>query len=404
MQVFEKRVVGYSSGSTFSRKESQMEPTTRKEECNGKSAVLYLAFELSRKEWKLAFTVARGQKPRIRTVPAGDRAAVKEEIALARQRFDLAEDVRVVSCYEAGRDGFWIHRFLISIGVDNVVVDSSSIEVNRRARQAKTDGLDVQRLLSLLLRYHDGESRVWSVARVPSVEEEDGRQLSRDWEVQKKERTLHRNRIHALLASQGVHLELNAEFLERLESVTLWDGSPLPADLKLRLKREWERLELVERQIRELKQQRQEKVAEGGSLAMRMIGQLVLLRAIGLTSAWVFVQEFFGWRQFRNRREIGALAGLTPMPYRSGESVNHEQGISKSGNVRLRTMAIEIAWSWLRYQPQSQLSLWFQERYGPGTRRSRRVGIVAVARKLLVALWRYLETGVLPEGAVLKSQ
>jgi transposase len=130
----------------------------------------------------------------------------------------------------------------------------------------------------------------------------------------------------------------------------------------------------------------------------------MLLRAIGPISAWVFVQEFFGWRQFRNRREIGALAGLAPMPYRSGESLNREQGISKSGNVRLRTMAIEIAWSWLRYQPQSQLSLWFQERYGPGTRRSRRVGIVAVARKLLVALWRYLETGVIPEGAVLKSE
>ncbi len=231
-----------------------MEPTTRPEESNGKSAVLYLSFELGQKEWKLAFTIARGQKPRIRTVPAGDREAVKEEIALARQRFNLAEDVRVVSCYEAGRDGFWIHRFLTSIGVDNVVVDSSSIEVNRRARQAKTDGLDVQRLLSLLLRYHDGESRVWSVVRVPSVEQEDGRQFSRDWEVLKKEWTLHRNRIQALLASQGARLELKADFAERLESATLWDGSPLPADLKLRLKREWERLELVEKQIRELEE------------------------------------------------------------------------------------------------------------------------------------------------------
>jgi transposase len=381
-----------------------MSPATRPDESTGKSEVLYLSFELGRKEWKLAFTVARGQKPRIRTIPAGDRAAVQEEIALARQRFALSEAVRVVSCYEAGRDGFWIHRFLTVIGVENVVVDSSSIEVNRRARQAKTDGLDVQKLLSLLLRYHDGESRVWSVVRVPSVEQEDGRQLSRDWEVLKKERTLHRNRIQALLASQGGRLELKAGLAERVESLRLWDGSPLPSELQLRLKREWERLELVETQIRELKTQREEKIAEGGSVAMRLIQQLMLLRAIGTTSAWVFVQEFFGWRQFRNRREIGALAGLSPMPYRSGESLNHEQGISKSGNVRLRTMAIEIAWAWLRYQPQSQLSLWFQERYGPGTRRSRRVGIVAVARKLLVALWRYLETGVLPEGAVLKSK
>jgi transposase len=381
-----------------------MEPATRQDESTGKPELLYLSFELGRKEWKLAFAVGQGQKPRIRTISAGDLTAVSQEIARARQRFALGEDVRVVSCYEAGREGFWPHRFLISIGVDNVVVDSSSIEVNRRARQAKTDGLDVQKLLSLLLRYHAGESRVWSVVRVPSVDQEDGRQLSRDWEVLKQERTLHRNRLQALLASQGARLELKAGFVERLESLRLWDGSALPSELQLRLKREWERLELVETQLRELRTQRDEKIAEGGSVAMRLIQQLVLLRAIGTTSAWLFVQEFFGWRQFRNRREIGALAGLSPMPYRSGESLNREQGISKSGNVRLRTMAIEIAWAWLRYQPQSQLSRWFQERYGPGTRRSRRVGIVAVARKLLVALWRYLETGVLPEGAVLKSR
>jgi transposase len=381
-----------------------MEPATRQDESTGKPELLYLSFELGRREWKLAFAVGQGQKPRIRTISAGDLTAVSQEIARARQRFALGEDVRVVSCYEAGREGFWPHRFLISIGVDNVVVDSSSIEVNRRARQAKTDGLDVQKLLSLLLRYHAGESRVWSVVRVPSVDQEDGRQLSRDWEVLKQERTLHRNRLQALLASQGARLELKAGFVERLESLRLWDGSALPPELRLRLKREWERLELVETQLRELRTQRDEKIAEGGSVAMRLIQQLVLLRAIGTTSAWVFVQEFFGWRQFRNRREIGALAGLSPMPYRSGESLNREQGISKSGNVRLRTMAIEIAWAWLRYQPQSQLSRWFQERYGPGTRRSRRVGIVAVARKLLVALWRYLETGVLPEGAVLKSR
>jgi transposase len=381
-----------------------MEPATRQEECKGKPEVLHLSFELSQKEWKLAFGVERSQKPRIRTVAAGDLKAVQQEIVAARQRFKLAEDARVVSCYEAGRDGFWLHRFLLSIGVDNVVVDSSSIEVNRRARQAKTDGLDVQKLLLLLLRYHDGESRVWRVVRVPSVEQEDGRQSPRYWEVLKKERTLHRNRIKALLINQGIRLALKADFGERLESLTLWDGSPLPAELKLRLQRDWERLELVEKQIRELKKQRAEKVAEGGSVAMRLIGQLLLLRAIGMTSAWLFVQEFFAWRQFRNRREVGSLAGLTPMPYRSGESVNRDQGISKAGNVRVRTMAIEIAWAWLRYQPQSQLSLWFKERYGPGSRRSRRVGIVAMARQLLVALWRYLETGVLPEGAVLKSK
>ena len=381
-----------------------MNAATRQQECKGKPEILHLSFELGRKEWKLAFAVERSQKPRIRTVAAGDLQKVEQEILAARQRFKLAQDAPVVSCYEAGRDGFWLHRFLLCLGVGNVVVDSSSIEVNRRARQAKTDGLDVQKLLALLLRYHSGERRVWSVVRVPSVEQEDGRQLPREWEILKKERTLHRNRIQALLASEGVSVALKADFAKGLESASLWDGSPLPAELKLRLKKEWERLELVERQIREVKKHREEKVAEGGSVAMRLIAQLVVLRAIGLTSAWLFVQEFFAWRGFRNRREVGSLAGLTPLPYRSGESVNHDQGISKAGNVRVRTMAIEIAWSWLRYQPQSQLSLWFQQRYGPGSRRSRRVGIVALARKLLVALWRYLETGVLPEGAALKAK
>jgi transposase len=166
---------------------------TRQEEFTGKPEVLYLSFELGRREWKLGFTIGKGQKARIRPMPAGDLAQVEAEIAQARQRFKLAEDVRVVSCYEAGRDGFWLHRFLTSLGVDNVVVDSSSIEVNRRARRAKTDDLDVQKLLSQLLRYHDGEDRVWSVVRVPSVEQEDGRQLHRDWEALTEERTLHRN-------------------------------------------------------------------------------------------------------------------------------------------------------------------------------------------------------------------
>jgi len=304
-----------------------MEPATRQEECKGKPEVLHLSFELSQKEWKLAFGVERSQKPRIRTVAAGDLKAVQQEIVAARQRFKLAEDARVVSCYEAGRDGFWLHRFLLSIGVDNVVVDSSSIEVNRRARQAKTDGLDVQKLLLLLLRYHDGESRVWRVVRVPSVEQEDGRQSPRYWEVLKKERTLHRNRIKALLINQGIRLALKADFGERLESLTLWDGSPLPAELKLRLQRDWERLELVEKQIRELKKQRAEKVAEGGSVAMRLIGQLLLLRAIGMTSAWLFVQEFFAWRQSARGGVVGGPDADAVPQWRVGESrPGHQQG------------------------------------------------------------------------------
>jgi transposase len=380
-----------------------MDQTTRQREFKGVPEVLYLSFELGRAEWKLAFTVGRGEKPRLRTLAAGDLRGVEQEIDRARQRWGVPEGARVVSCYEAGRDGFWLHRFLLSRGVSNVVVDSSSIEVNRRSRRAKTDRLDAQKLLMMLIRHDLGEEgRVWSVVRVPSVEQEADRQLHRDWDVLKKERTLHRNRIQSFLACQGIQVKLGSDFGERLESLVLWDGSALPSELRERLKREWERLELVESQILKLKKQKEEAVAEASSPSLQQIQQLATLKGIGLTSAWVFVCEFFGWRKFRNRREVGALAGLAPMPYQSGSS-DHEQGISKAGNSRLRTMVIEIAWSWLRWQPESQLSLWFRERYGPGSRRSRRVGIVALARKLLVSLWRFLETGVAPEGAILKT-
>lgn len=380
-----------------------MNQTTRQREFKGVPEVLYLSFELGRKEWKLAFTVGRGEKPRLRTLAAGDLRGLDQEIERARQRWGVPEGARVVSCYEAGRDGFWLHRCLLSRGVSNLVVDSSSIEVNRRSRRAKTDRLDAQKLLTMLIRHDLGEEdRVWSVVQVPSVEQEADRQLHRDWEVLKKERTLHRNRIQSLLACQGITLKLGSDFAERLESLVLRDGSALPSPLRERLKREWERLELVESQIRELSRQKEEAVAAASSPSLQQIAQLATLKGIGLTSAWVFVSEFFGWRKFRNRREVGALAGLAPMPYQSGSS-DHEQGISKAGNSRLRTMAIEIAWSWLRWQPQSQLSLWFRERYGPGSRRSRRVGIVALARKLLVSLWRFLETGVVPPGAIVKT-
>jgi transposase len=332
-----------------------MDQTTRPREFTGSPEVLYLAFELGRKEWNLAFTVGRGEKPRLRKVAAGDLRGLEREIEQARQRWGLAEGTRVVSCYEAGRDGFWLHRYLLSRGVSNVVVDSSSIEVNRRSRRAKTDRLDAENLLKQLVRHDVGEEgRVWSVVRVPSVEQEADRQLHRDWEELKQERTLHRNRIQSLLACQGVTLKLGADFGERLASLVLWDGSALPVPLQERLKREWERLQLVEEQIRELKRQRQEAVAAAASdKSLQQIQQLVRLKGIGLTSAWLFVREFFGWRQFRNRREVAALAGLVPMPFQSGSS-DRQQGISKAGNVRLRTMAIEIAWSWLRYQPTSR--------------------------------------------------
>jgi transposase len=380
--------------------------STRNEECSAKQGTLYVALELGWSKWQLAFTTQAGQKPRLRTIKGRDVKSLEEEIRGAKQRFSLSESSRVVSCYEAGRDGFWLHRHLESVGVESRVVDSSSIEVNRRARRAKTDRLDVIKLVSLLVRYDSGEKGVWSVVRVPSPKEEDGRQLGRELELLKGERTGHWNRIRGLLAAQGIELGSGCQgrFQEWLEEVKLWDGSPLPASLRARLERELERLECVEEQIRTLEQHRREQVAEAKSREEKHVGQLLLLRGIGMNSSWLFVKEFFAWRQFRNRRQVGALSGLAPTPYSSGDGLHHEQGIAKSGNERVRTMAIEIAWGWLRWQPRSELSKWFQERFGKGNSRSRRVGIVALARKLLVALWRYLETGVIPEGAQLKAK
>jgi transposase len=379
-----------------------MNQPTRTRESNENRPVLYLSLELSRKEWKLAFALEAGQRPRLVTIAAGDIPKLLEEIRRAERKFGV-ENCRVVSCYEAGRDGFWLHRQLTALGIDNVVVDPGSMEVSRRFRRAKTDKLDVESLSARLIRYWHGEKKVWSVVRVPTVEQEDGRQLSRELETLKQERTRHRNRIIGLLVSQGVlGLKPSKDFLEQLEKVSLWDGSSMPVGLKERLQREFERLQRVQEQIRVLERQRQAQVSQPGSKAMEMVKQLMLLKGIAMTSAWVFVREFFGWREFGNRRELASLAGLAPMPYQSGDSLNREQGINKAGNGRIRSMLLEIAWGWLRFQPHSRLSLWFQERYGPGSRRSRRVGIVALARKLLIELWRYLTTGAIPEGAQLK--
>jgi transposase len=360
-------------------------------------ARLYLAFEMGNSQWKLGFTIGLGQPPRQRTIPAGDLARLQTEVSKAKQRFGLNQENGVVSCSEAGRDGFWLHRALTEAGIENVVVGSASLEVNRRFRRVKTDRVDLGKLVTMLIRYQAGEQKVWRVVRVPTVEQEDGRQLHGELASLKRERTQHINRIKGLLVNQGVRLAVKSDFLKRLEEVRLWDGSPLPPGLRGRVSREYARIELINQQIKVLEAERRELLRSATDRQTEMIRHLLRLRGIGLNSAWLYVKEFFGWRQFRNRREVGALAGLTPTPYQSGAG-NREQGIDKAGNCHIRAIAIEIAWGWLRHQPDSALSQWYQERFGHGNSRMRRIGIVALARKLLIALWRYLETGEIPEG------
>jgi len=361
--------------------------------------VLFVAFELSWNEWKLAFATGPADNPRLRSIGGRNTGAVLQEIVKAKARFGLPKDAPVYSCYEAGRDGFWLHRFLTSHGVNNRVVDSSSIEVKRRGRRRKTDRLDAVKLVSMLMRWQQGEPNVWSVVQVPSVADEDGRQLHRDLLELKRERTLHSNRIKGLLASCGLAVaKIDAQFPEVLAEMKTWDGQAVPTELQRRLVREHERWLLVDRQTKELENERARRIRTARDKSVDQVRQLLQVRGIGANSAWLYVMEFFGWRRIRNRRQLAALAGLTPTPWQSGDS-DHEQGISKAGNRRLRTMAVEIAWCWLHYQPGSALSQWYQKRFAQGNSRQRRIGIVALARKLLVGLWRFLETGELPAGA-----
>lgn len=366
------------------------------------SAVLYVALELSRKNWKVGFSDGRMPKIREVTIEAGDLERFRSEIEKTKKKFELVGSVRVRSCYEAGREGFWVHRALTGMGIENIVVDAASIEVNRRQRRTKTDRMDLQKLVRQLIRYWRGEQEVWRVVRVPSREAEDRRQLHRDMEILKNERKQHRVRIQALLFTQGINAKVGPHFLKKLEQLGCWNGEPIPSAMKRRIEAEYHRLQLVEVQIREAKKRQAQQIKAGTEDGvLEKVRKLQQLIGLGMGSSWIFVMELFGWRTFSNRRQVAGAVGLTPTPYNSGDSVR-EQGISRAGNRRVRKLSIEIAWCWLRLQPNSHLSQWYKQRFGSGGARMRRIGIVAMARRLVIDLWRYLESGTVPQGAVLR--
>ena len=356
---------------------------------------LYVAFELGEKSWKLSLGDGVRAPSRC-TVAAGDTAAVLMAIAKAKARCHLGSDAPMRSCYEAGRDGFWLHRWLTDQGIVNLVVDSASIEVNRRARRAKTDRLDSDKLLSMLMRYHAGERRVWAVARIPTPLQEDERRVHRELGRLRQERTAHSNRIRSLLVLHN----LRVERIGGRAWARWWaqQAAQLLPGLRAEIEREFERLSLVAMQIRTLEAQQKQQVRCGAQPAIALLARLA---GIGTGSAWTLVKELFGWRQFHNRREVAGCLGLAPTPYASGTS-EVEQGISKAGNKRARWLMVELAWSWLRFQSTSQLSQWFNQRFAGAGKRLRRIGIVALARRLAIALWRYLEYGEIPFGARLK--
>lgn len=366
------------------------------------SAWLDMAFELGSTKWVLAFTTARAtQRPRLRQIGAGDLAALAREVALAKVKLGLPADAPVRSCYEAGRDGFWLHRWLTARGIRNVVVDSSSIEVNRRARRAKTDRLDASRLLALLRRWAAGEARVWSVVHVPTPEAEAARQLTRELATVRADRGRVRSRIQGLLATQGVRCALTRRFADRLTELTTGDGRPLAPAFCERLTREWTHLQTIDARLTALETAQRQRITAAAEPVGRIAQQLCALRGVGDVSASLYSAELFATRTFRNAQQLGALTGLVPVPYRSDQRVQ-DQGISKAGRAELRRVSIQLAWGWLRWQPESALARWFAERFARAGGRSRRIGIVAVARKLVIALWRFVEHGEVPAGAQLK--
>jgi transposase len=368
-------------------------------------ATVHVAFELSKKTWKLGVLLPDSQKLSRYAIAGGDLAELTKLLASVRSRAERSsgKPVRMLSCYEAGYDGHWLHRWLTDQGVINHEIDPSSIEVPRRARRAKTDRIDLERMMRTFLAHLRGEPRACSVVHVPSVEDEDRKRRNRERDRLKKERSAHTNRIEGLLHAQGIRdaQPMARGFIAGLDHVHTADGRPLPPKLKQEIVREHARLMLVDQQLKELEatNMAEVKAAAPGS-AEAKIKQLINLKGLGPVSSQGFVNEVF-YRSFANRRQVGACFGLTGTPFNSGNS-ERDQGISKAGNRRARALAVELAWLWLRHQPDSELSRWFRARVGDQKGRVRRIAAVALARKLMVALWRYLTTGVVPTGATLR--
>ena len=365
-----------------------------------------LAIELSKKSWIVAVNTPLSEKISRYRLKGCDWKGLLELIEKIRARVarELNRPVEIISCYEAGYDGFWLHRLLEAHGVRNYVIDPASIQVDRRARRAKTDNIDVAQLLRSLMAYLRGDPKVWSVVRVPSVAEEDARRLHRERDRLINERVQHVNRVKGLCAVHGIYdyEPLRSNRMLRLEQLRTGDGRKLPPYLKAEIVRELRRLELVLTMIKTIEAERKAIISDKSPhLNVKKIQDLIKIKSIGPGISTVLVGEVF-YRKFNNRQRLGSYVGLTPSHFQSGP-MSRDQGISKAGNPKARTVMIELAWIWLLYQPNSPLSVWFHQRVGTAKGRIRRIAIVAVARKLLIALWRYLETGLVPTSAVVRG-
>jgi transposase len=369
-------------------------------------AAIFVSLELSRRNWLItSLSPGKGETMSRHSVKAGALSELLRRLADLRGKAKARTggDFPIVVIMEAGLDGFWLYRALVGEGVESHVVDAGSIAVPRRRRRAKSDRIDGECLLRVLMAYKRGEPRVCSMVRPPSVQEEDRRRVTRERKSLVGERTEHTNRIKGLLFAQGIgdYEPIRRDRRQELEALRTGDGRPLPDHLKRQISRELDRLEMLIEQIKAVEAERDALLADHTQGALPPGARVTALKGIGPEFGAVLGGEVF-YRTFDNRRQIGSYAGLSPTPWRSG-GIDKEQGISKAGNRRLRTTLIQIAWLWLRHQPTSELTLWFNERVKQEASRGRRVKIVALARKLLIALWKFEVHGEIPKGAVLKA-
>lgn len=377
---------------------------------NNESSTLYMALELSKGKWLAAFSDGT-RNPSLRSVPGGNWPGLIEIVDKTIKKFGLDENCVVKSCYEAGRDGSWIHRMLLENDIENIVVDPASIETRRGRKHKKTDKIDARKLLTMLQRYHVlGEKKVWSVVNVPSEEAEDERRVGREMIRLKKECNQHLNRMKSLIALHGIHRLPRPAKLD-LSTLRDWKGRELPEHLLTELKREQKRLKLICDQLNEISKFKRERMKNPVTESDKLAAKLNKLHGVGVVCSWDLVKEFFNIYEFNNRKQVGSTAGLVPVPYSSGTE-HRQSGISKEGNARTRKQIIQLSWLWIRFQKDSELVDWFNKRFDPSSldpkkpknKRTRKVGVVALSRKLLISLWRYLYEDSLPNGAVLRKE
>ena len=370
-------------------------------------AAIFISIELSRSTWLITSLLpGHGEKMSKYSVAAGNVAGLFDLFSKLRQKSlkKTGNDWPIISIQEAGLDGFWIHRVLVKARIESYVVDAASIATSRRPRRVKTDRIDGEALLRVLMAYKRGEPRVCSMVQVPSREEEDRRRIARERRALTVERVSHVNRIKGLLSSQGItdYEPLNRDRRPRLDELRTGDGHCLPAHMKAQIGRELDRLELVLAQIEAVGEERDALIAAQATNEKSSPARMLLeIKGIGAECANILWSEGL-FRHFDNRRQVAAYAGLAPTPWQSG-SIDREQGVSKAGNPRLRTALVQLSWLWLRHQPDSTLSQWFRARVDRNGGRLKKSAIVALARKLLVALWKYVTSGVIIEGAVMKK-